>query len=88
MLSMPCVCLDLHAYVFFVMFMLRSTCLCLDLCLFRPRVMPMFRSMCLCASCHVCVLRSIYWLLMPCASIAILSHDISLSCVLALIGGV
>ena len=50
--------------------------------------MPMFRSMCLCALCHVCVLRSIYWLLMPCASIAILSLDISLSCVLALIGGV
>ena len=49
--------------------------------------MPMFRSMCLCALFHVYVLRSICWLLMPCASIAHLSLDIYLSCVLVLIGG-
>ena len=82
------VCLDLHAHAFFAMFMLRSSYLCLDLCLFGPRVMLMFRSMCLCALCHVCVLRSICWLLVSCASIALLSLDISLSCVLALVGGV
>jgi len=27
--SLPCLCLDLHAYVFFAMFMLRSTWLCI-----------------------------------------------------------
>ena len=72
--SLPCLCLDIHAYV--------------DLCLFGPRVMPMFRSMCLCAPCHVCVLRSICWLLMPCASTAFFSLYISLSYVLAFLGGV
>ena len=71
--------LDLQAHSFFAMFMLRSMCLCLDLCLFGPRVMPMLRSMCLCASCHACVLRSIL-VAMPCASIALLPLDISLSC--------
>ena len=81
MLSMPCLCLDLHVYVFFAMFMFRFMSL-------GPYVMSMFRSMCLYALCHICVLRSICWLLMPCASIAFLSFDISLSCVLTLIGGV
>ena len=75
-LSMPCLCLDLHAYAFFAMFMPRSTCLCLDLCLFGPCVMPMLRFMCLCAPCHICVLRSICWLIMSCASRALLSLDI------------
>ena len=74
MLSMACLRLDLHAYVFFSMFILRSICLCLDLCVMRS--MP-----CFCAY--------IYMLVdMPCASIAFLSFDISISCVLALIGGV
>jgi len=30
--SLPCLCLDLHAFVLFAMFLLRSTCLSLDLC--------------------------------------------------------
>ena len=49
--------------------------------------MLMLRYMCLCAPCHVCVLKSTL-VARPCASIALLSLDISLSCVLALIGGV
>ena len=63
-------------------------CLFLDLHVYAQIYVFMFRFICLCASCHVCVLKSICWLLMPCASIALLSFDISLSCVLALIGGV
>ena len=30
--SLSCLCLDLYAYVFFALFLLRSTCPCLDLC--------------------------------------------------------
>ena len=37
--SLPCLYLDLHAYVFFAMFMLRSMCLCLDLCVYVLRAM-------------------------------------------------
>ena len=55
--SLPCLCLDLHAYVFFAMFMLRYTCLCFLCHAFAQIYMPMFRSM------SLCVLRSICWLL-------------------------
>ena len=47
----------------------------------------MLRSMCLCALYLACVLRSML-VAMSCAFIALLCLDISLSCVLALIGGV
>ena len=47
----------------------------------------MLRSMCLCAPCHACVLRSML-VAMPYAFIALLSLDISISRVLALIGEV
>ena len=36
LLRFACLCLDLHAYAFYVMLVLRSTCLCLDLSLFGP----------------------------------------------------
>ena len=61
--SLPCLFLDLHAYVFFALFFLRSTCLCLDL-------VPMLRSMCLCVSCHDCVLGSML-VAMSCATLAL-----------------
>ena len=80
--SVSCLCAQIYIFI------LRSMCLCLDLCLFGPCVMPMFRCMCLCTLCHVCMLRSICWLLMSCAFITLLFLDISLSCVLTLIGGV
>jgi len=32
--SLPRLCLDLHVYMFFAMYLLRSTCLCLDLCVY------------------------------------------------------
>ena len=62
--SLPCLCLDLHVYGLFAMFMSRSMpmCslpyLCLDLHAYVFFTMPMLRSMCLCALCHACVLRS------------------------------
>ena len=37
--SLPCLCLDLHAYVFYAMFLLRSMCLCLDICVYVLRAM-------------------------------------------------
>ena len=67
MCSLPCLCLDLHAFVLLAMFMLRFTCF------FSP--------------CHACVLKAML-VAMPWASIALFPLDISLSCVLALIGGV
>ena len=79
--SLPCYCLDLHAYAFFALFfsqiymlVLRSMSLCLDLCVYVLRAMLVCLDLCQ-LLCHV--------LLQP-----FLSLDISLSCVLALIGGV
>ena len=66
-------CLDLHAYLFFLMFLLRSTSLCLDLCV--------------CVLCAMFVCLDLY-VGMPCAYIALWFLDVFLSCVLALIGGV
>ena len=83
--SLPCLCLDLHAYVFFAMLMLRSTCLCVLCHVYAQIYVPMLRSICLYAPCHACLLRSML-VAITCASIALLSLDIFLSCVLALIG--
>ena len=75
--SLPCLCLDLHAYVFFAMFfsqtymlVLRSMSLYLDLCVYVLCVMLVCLDLCQ-LLCHV--------LLQP-----FLSLDISLSCFLAL----
>ena len=42
MCSLSYLCIDLHVYVFFAMFLLRSTCLCLDLCIYVLRAMFVF----------------------------------------------
>ena len=79
--SLPCFCLDLHAYVFFAMFMLRSMFLW-AMCYAYAQILAFLCSMpCLCDQIYMLVA-------MPCASIALLSLDISLSFVLALIGRV
>ena len=83
------------------MFVLRSTCFQTPCYVYAQIYMPMFRSMSLWAPLHAyaqiyvfvcsvpCWCAQIYILVaMPCYSIALLSLDISLSCVLALIGGV
>ena len=76
-----------HAYAQIYVLMCSLPCLCLDLHVRAQICVPMLRSMCLCALYHACVLRSMS-VAMPCASIALLSLDVSLSCVLAFIGGV
>ena len=77
-----------HVFAQIYMPMCSFPCLCLDLCFFRPCVMPMLRSLRFCALCHVCVIRSICWLLCHVLLQPFFSLDISLSCVLALIGRV
>ena len=79
--SLTCLRLDVHAYVFLSIFMLRSTCFCV-LCLVYAQIYIF--------ECYMpCSCIQIYMLVaMPCASKALLPLDISLSCVLALIGGV
>ena len=62
-------------------------CFFLDLHVCAQIYIPMLRSMCLCVPCHACVLRSML-IAMPYASKALLSLDVSFSCVLALIGRV
>ena len=78
---------DPDVFRLLAMFMPRSTCLCVLCHVFAQIYIPMLRSMCLCASCHAYMHRSML-VSMQCASKALLSLDISLSCVLALIGGV
>ena len=78
---------DPDVFRLLAMFMPRSTCLCVLCHVFAQIYIPMLRSMCLCASCHAYMHRSML-VAMQCASKALLSLDISLSCVLALIGGV
>ena len=70
MCSLPCLCLDLHAYVFFAMFMLITTCLCVTFHVYAQICKLVLRSVCLCASCHACVLRSLL-AVMPCATLAL-----------------
>ena len=70
MCSLPCLCLDLHAYVFFAMFMLITTCLCVTLHVYAQICKLVLRSVCLCASCHACVLRSML-VAMPCVTLAL-----------------
>ena len=50
--SLPCLCLDLHAYEFFALFMLRSTSLCLDLCVYVLHAMLVCLDLCW-LLCHV-----------------------------------
>ena len=51
--SFPCLCLDLHAYVFFTMFLLRSACLCLNLHVYAQIYVFMCSVPCLCAQIYV-----------------------------------
>ena len=51
--SLPCLCLDLHVYVFFAMFILKSTCQCLDLCSYAQIHVFMHSIPCLCAQIYV-----------------------------------
>ena len=71
--SLPCLCIDLHAYEFFALFLLRSTCWCLDLCVYVLRAML--------------VCSDLYWLLCHVLLQPFMSLDISLSCFLALLVG-
>ena len=81
MCSLSCLCLDIHAYVFFAIFMLRSMCLWAS-CHTYAQIHVFIRSMP-----YLCL--QIYMLVaMPCAFIATLFLDVSLSSVLALIGRV
>ena len=50
--SFPCLCLDLHAYVFLAMLIFRSTCLCLDLCVYVLHAMLVCLYLCW-FLCHV-----------------------------------
>ena len=52
--SLPCLCLDLHAYVFFVMFIVRSTCFEALGHVYAQIYMPMCSLPCLCLDLHVC----------------------------------
>ena len=61
--SLPCLCLNLHAYMFFAMFLLRSTCQCLYLC-------PYIQIYVFTRSEFACVLRSML-VAMPCATLAL-----------------
>ena len=71
--SLPCLCLDLHAYVFFTMFLLRSTSLCLDLCVY--------------VLCAMLVCLDLCWLLCHVLLQPFLSLNISLSYILPLLVG-
>ena len=61
--SLPCLCLNLHAFVFFAI-------LCLDLHVSAWIHVHMLRSMCLCALCHACMLKSML-VAMQCATLAL-----------------
>ena len=76
MCSLPCLCLDLYAYVFFALFLLRSTCQCLYLWPYAQIYVFMCSMPCLCAQIYVgcyamCYFRPLFL-------------NISLSCFLAL----
>ena len=58
--SLPCLCLDLHVYVLFALFILRSTCLCVLCHVYAQIYMFMLRSMCLCLDLYVYVLRAMF----------------------------
>ena len=51
--SLLCLCLDQHAYVFFAMFLLRSTCQCLDLWSYAQIYVFMCSVPCLCTQIYV-----------------------------------
>ena len=53
MCSLPCLSLDLHAYVLFAMFLLRSTCQCLNLCPYAQIYVYICFVPCLCAQIYV-----------------------------------
>ena len=60
MIFMPCLCLDLHAYAFYALFVLRSTCLCVLFHACAQIYMFILRFMCLCLHLRVCVLHAVF----------------------------
>ena len=87
---LPCFCLDLLVSMLFAMLMLRSIYLCAPCHAYAQIYMFMCSLPCLCLDPYLCVLYAmlcvqIYMLdAMSCASLAFMSLDISLSCLLAL----